>query len=125
MKLGDIPFDGLFYIYVRRPDKRVTREVFGFSPDDVPAKYKDSEVVRLYPVDDAIIVEVNETEDDKNHKDSLEFIVKSWVYNLDVEPYQIDLETAKEYATCITPGTCSDAVTPERLMNLWNRIAKE
>ena len=123
MKLGDIPFDGLFYLSVRYPNEDIKREAHGFAPEDVPEKYRNAEVIRLYPCDDAVYVEING--EDHDHKDTLEFIVKSWVYNLDVEPYPIDLEIAKEYATYITPGTCSDTVTPEKVLDLWNKIVKE
>ena len=58
-------------------------------------------------------------------KDSLEYIVRSWVENLDVEPYEIGIEEATEYTTYILPGETDDTVTPEAIMTIWNRIVNE
>lgn len=58
MKLGNIPFDGLFKVY-----ERINNQLFfcfsAFSNNDEYARlYADREVIRLYPCDDVIIVEV-------------------------------------------------------------------
>ena len=58
-------------------------------------------------------------------KDSLEYIVRSWVENLDVEPYEIGIEEATEYTAYILPGETDDTVTPEAIMTIWNRIVNE
>ena len=60
MTLGSIPFDGLFAVYERRENGELPRVLFGFAPDDIPEKYRSAEVIRLYPFDDSIIVEVKE-----------------------------------------------------------------
>ena len=58
-------------------------------------------------------------------KDSLEYIVQSWVENLDVEPYEIGIEEATEYATYIRPADTDDIITPEAIMTIWNRLVNE
>ena len=55
-------------------------------------------------------------------KHTLDYIIRSWVFNLDVEPYPIDIETATEYAAYITPEDTDDTVTPEAVMEKWTRI---
>ena len=58
-------------------------------------------------------------------KNSLEFIVRSWIFNLDVPLYEIGIEEATEYATYIYPEDTDDTVTPEKILTLWNRIVNE
>ena len=58
-------------------------------------------------------------------KHSLEYIVRSWIFNLDVPLYEIGMEEATEFATYITPYDTDDIVTPEAIMSLWNRIVNE
>lgn len=58
-------------------------------------------------------------------KNTLEFIVRSWIFNIDVPLYEIGMEEATEYATYITPDDTDDIVTPEAIMTLWNRIVNE
>ena len=60
MKLGSIPFDGLYAVYERRNSGEFPKILTGFAREDVPDKYKDAEVIRLYPFNDSIIVEVKE-----------------------------------------------------------------
>ena len=50
----------------------------------------------------------------------INYIVESWIKNLDVEPYKIDIEEATEYAGYF-PGLAS----PEKIMETWNRIIDE
>lgn len=58
-------------------------------------------------------------------KHSLEHIVRSWIYNLDVEPYLIGLEEATDFAAYIVPEDTNDIVTPDTIMTIWNRIVNE
>lgn len=60
-------------------------------------------------------------------KNSLEYIVKSWVENLDVEPYALDIEEAKAYIEYgyISPDDTDDEITPEKIVGIWNRIVAE
>ena len=57
-------------------------------------------------------------------KNSVVHIVKSWIFNLDVEPYEIGMDEATEYATYITPDDTDEPVTPEVILVLWNGIVK-
>lgn len=56
---------------------------------------------------------------------TLEFIVRSWVFNLDVEPYEIGIDEATEYLTYIDPDTLTGPSTPEMLMDIWNKVVNE
>lgn len=58
-------------------------------------------------------------------KHSLEYIVRSWIFNLDVPLYEIGMEEATEYATYITPDDTDDIITPEAILALWNQIVNE
>lgn len=58
-------------------------------------------------------------------KHSLEYIVRSWIFNLDVPLYEIGMEEATDYATYITPDDTDDIVTPEAILALWNQIVNE
>lgn len=60
-------------------------------------------------------------------KNTLEHIVRSWVENLDVEPYELDIEEAKAYIEYgyISPDETDDEVTPEKIVETWNSIVKE
>ena len=60
MKLGSVPFDGVFAVYVRRDNGEMKKVHSGVSPEFIPDKYRNAEVIRLYPFDDSIIVEVKE-----------------------------------------------------------------
>lgn len=57
MKLGTIPFDGLFLVYTR-VNGDLQKITHGFAPEDVPESLREVEVRRLYPCNDSIIVEV-------------------------------------------------------------------
>ena len=51
---------------------------------------------------------------------STEYIVKSWIDNLDVEPYKIDIEYAEwAYETCMFEEDKAQT-TPAEIMMLWN-----
>lgn len=57
MKLGTIPFDGLFLVYTR-VNGDLQKITHGFAPSDIPEPLREAEVIRLYPYNDSIIVEV-------------------------------------------------------------------
>jgi len=53
MKLGYIPFDGFFKVY------RNNICIFhGFSVMDIPEEYRNADVLRIYPYDETIVVEI-------------------------------------------------------------------
>lgn len=60
-------------------------------------------------------------------KNTLEYIIRSWVENLDVEPYKLDIEEAKAYIEYgyISSNDTDDEITPEKIMEIWNRIVSE
>lgn len=58
-------------------------------------------------------------------KHTIEYIVTSWIVNLDVPLYLIGIDDAEEYATYITPEDTDEKVTPEVILETWNRIVKE
>lgn len=60
MKLGTIPFDGLYAVYMRCESGDMRKLFSGFAPEDVPEDHREKEVIRLYPFDEHIIVEVKE-----------------------------------------------------------------
>ena len=60
MKLGAIPFDGLYAVYMRCKSGDFRKLFTGVSPDAIPEEYRELEVIRLYPFDECIIVEVSE-----------------------------------------------------------------
>lgn len=59
--------------------------------------------------------------------ESLKYIIKSWIDNLDVAPYMLDLDEATEYYSwgLIKPNDTPDAVTPETIRDTWNEIIHE
>ena len=57
MKLGTIPFDGLFLVYTR-VNGDLQKITYGVAPGDIPESLREADVVRLYPYNDSIIVEV-------------------------------------------------------------------
>lgn len=52
----------------------------------------------------------------------LEFIVRSFIENLDVEPYEISVEEAEEILVAVRPQVFT---TPEELASVWNSILPE
>ena len=59
--------------------------------------------------------------------ESLKYIIKSWIDNLDVPPYTITLSEAAEYYSwdLIRPSDTPDIVTPETIRDTWNGIIRE
>ena len=55
-------------------------------------------------------------------KNAVEFIVRSFIENLDVEPYTITAEEAKEILDTVQPEV---ETTPEELATVWNTIVPE
>lgn len=58
MKLGNVPFDGLYVVYKRAENGDMIRLFNGFKNADIPEKYADAEIIRIYPFDDSIIIEI-------------------------------------------------------------------
>lgn len=52
----------------------------------------------------------------------LEFIVRSFIENLDVNPYEMSIEEAKEVIENVRPDV---ETTPEELASVWNAILPE
>lgn len=59
MILGKLPLDGLFIVYERNDAGKMERLFSGISAEDVPPAYWHTEVKRIYPYNDAIIIEIN------------------------------------------------------------------
>lgn len=53
MTLMGIPFDGLFIVY--RDGKKLFH---GFDMLDIPEEYDDAEIIRIYPDNNSIIIEI-------------------------------------------------------------------
>ena len=60
LKLGQIPFDGCFAVYMRYSDGRFEKLFSGADVTCISEQSQALEVIRLYPFDDIIIVEVKE-----------------------------------------------------------------
>lgn len=57
MQIESIPFDGLYIVY-KRINGQITRLFHGFTSADIPAEYAGAVVIRIYPADNSIIVEI-------------------------------------------------------------------
>ena len=60
MKLGDIPFNGLYHVYAKGNDGEYHRLFTGISPEDIPTEHAKDEVTMVFPYCDSIIVHVKE-----------------------------------------------------------------
>ena len=58
MELKNLPIDGAFMVYRVGKRGNVEKVCAGCEPSDVPEEFKGAQIKRIYPYDDAIIIEI-------------------------------------------------------------------